>query len=54
MENKVLETKIKRVETTVGELVETMTTIAAEHTTDEQEQYMLASQAIEEILSMRS
>ena len=51
MENKVINNKIQRIETTLGELVEAMTAIAAEHTSNENEQHMLASQALEEILS---
>ncbi len=51
MKNKVINNKINKVETTIGELVEAVTKIAAEHTSNEQEQYMLASQAMEELLN---
>lgn len=51
MQNKLIGNKINKVETTIGELVEAVTKIAAEHTSNEQEQYMLASQAMEELLN---
>ncbi len=53
MQNKLIGNKINKVETTIGELVEAVTKIAAEHTSNEQEQYMLASQAMEELLNTK-
>lgn len=49
MQEKAFKTSVKQVETTLGELIEAITKIASEHTVNEKEQYMLASQALTEL-----
>lgn len=44
-------TASERIETTIGELIETITDIALEQGSSEEESYALASMAIERILS---
>ena len=44
------ETRITTIETTIGELIEAVTNVAATHTKNDKEKYMLASQALAEIL----
>ena len=51
MKNKGMETAIKTIEVTLGELIEAVTQIAAEHTDNDKEKYLLATQAVEEILN---
>ena len=50
-DNQSMETTIKTIEVTLGELIEAVTQIASEHTNNEQEKYLLATQAVEEILN---
>ena len=50
-DNKSMETTIKTIEVTLGELIEAVTQIASEHTNNDQEKYLLATQAVEEILN---
>ncbi len=49
MDSKVFKAAVKNIETTLGELVEAITKVAAEHTDNEREQYMLATQALAEL-----
>lgn len=51
MKTHVMNKSMKKIETTIGELVEAVSKIAEEHTRTEQEKYWLVSQTIEEILS---
>ena len=51
MSTEVINTTVNKIETTLGELIEAVTQIAAEHTSSEQEKYLLATQAVEEILN---
>jgi hypothetical protein len=54
MVNDSFESSIAKIETTIGELVETITQIALETGKSEQEGYELASLAIENILRRNS
>lgn len=48
------QTEIETFETTIGELIEVLSNIAAEHTDNEQEQYLLTSQAFDELVNSQN
>lgn len=50
---KEIKKSIQKVDITIGELVEAVSNIAAEHAKSEQEQYLLTTQAVEEILNQQ-
>ena len=50
MSSKYLEKSVEQIETTIGELIETMTTIAQEEGASEAESYELTSQAMTDLL----
>lgn len=52
-QKKVLKKAVDQVETTLGELIETITSIAMQFGRDEKEGYALASLAVEDILKNR-